>query len=166
MKFLNKFFNKEAKENKEMCCKNYKEDFSDWDSYEDYDEFEDDYNCGDIEFLVFANKGVVVCKIHNCEFLAINRITKYIEMNSPLILSVAYDYLIKNTFVGVAHCAPDDTWDEEFGKKLALTKAKAKRCKAINRAVKMFIEKTDRSLERLETYGIHEVPDPKQLIEE
>ena len=31
----------------------------------------------DVEFLVFEDKGVVVCKLHNCKYVALKRIDKY-----------------------------------------------------------------------------------------
>ena len=115
---------------------------------------------GDVEFRVFKDKGIVVCRLLNCFDIAQNRIEKYTHI---AFTAWADKYLIPNVFVGVAKCAPEDTFDEEIGKKVALTKAKARRCKAVNNMIKKFIEDEKRDLEVLTTYGIHQIPDVKEL---
>lgn len=116
----------------------------------------------DVEYFVIKNKGVVVCKLHNCETIAADRIIKYTGMK----IKNPYKYFIDNIFVGVAKCSPDDTFNEEYGKKLALTKAKASRGKAVNNMIKCFIEDKEKLLNRLKEHGIHEVPNVKAFLEE
>lgn len=113
----------------------------------------------DVEFLVFEDKGVVVCKLHNCKYIAEKRIWKYFK------ITVMDRYIIDDVFVGVAHCAPEDKFNLEYGKKLALTRAKAKRGRAINKAVENFINNTHLRLLRLAAEGIHKVPDEKEVDE-
>ena len=116
----------------------------------------------DLEYIVIPNKGIVVCKIHNCSLIPVLRIMRYTnEASNQVLLSGRYE--IPDVFIGVARCAPDDEWDEEYGKKLALTKAKSRRCKAVNNAVKQYIRDTEKQLDVLKQYGIREVPDPKQI---
>lgn len=116
----------------------------------------------DLEYIVIPNRGIVVCKIHNCSLIPILRIMRYTnEASNQALLSGKYE--IPDVFIGVARCAPDDEWDEEYGKKLALTKAKARRCRAVNNAVKEYIRDTQKQLDVLKQYGIREVPDPKQI---
>ena len=106
---------------------------------------------GDVSFRIDEKNKVVVCKITNCEDLAISRIDKYSycdyhDMNM---------YEIPDTFTGVARCNAYDKFDVEYGKKLALTRAKAKRGRAINAALYRYIKKAQRGLEDLKRYGIH-----------
>jgi hypothetical protein len=82
------------------------------------------------------------------------------------LLDVHFDnFNIKNVFVneryvGVAKCHEHDTFDEEFGKKLALARAKAKKADAMHtkffagatsrqrRPARRRVSRTSRSLER------------------
>lgn len=114
----------------------------------------------DLEFITFPNKGIVVCKIHNCAFVPLIRISKYTTDEEA-----CYEdkYIIPDTFVGVARCNPDDAWDEAYGKKLALVKAKAKRCRAVNNAINQYIRDKEKELKTLRQYGIRNIPDPKQV---
>lgn len=109
----------------------------------------------DVEFITKADKGVVVCKLYNCEEIALNRVIKQCSASIPFNVS---SYLIDDVYVGVAKCAPEDTFDEETGKQIALTRAKRKRCQAANNAIKKYISDINKDLARLRQYGIHEVP--------
>lgn len=121
-----------------------------------------DEQSSDIEFKVFKDKGVVVCKLYDCETIAIRRINKYTRISCYSYNRFDND-LINDVYVGVARCAPEDTFDEEYGKKLALARAKAKRGKAVNNALYAFINDVKKDLERLEKYGIHQIPDTKDI---
>ena len=116
--------------------------------------FNEMINNKDMEFKVYPDKGVVVCRLLNCEDVPIRRIVKY--TNNRFIPS---KYLIDNVFVGIAKCAPEDTFNEERGKEIALAKAKCKRGKAINKAIQKYIEDTQRDIYNLKVYGIHDVPE-------
>ena len=125
---------------------------------------EDFEELSDVEFFVNKKKGTVTCKLHNCEDIALCRIYKYTNSTIDWITRPSR-YLVDNIYVGVAKCAPDDSFDEEYGKKLALIKAKAKRGKAINNAINKFIKDATKSLERLSENGIHNVPSVKAFLE-
>ena len=122
----------------------------------------------DVEFLVFEDKGVVVCKLYNCKYIALKRINKYtggklvIKMGGMDYCSTE-SYFIDDVFVGVARCASEDKFDLEYGKKLALTRAKTKRGKAVNKAIESYVENIQSRLARLTKEGIHKVPDEKEL---
>lgn len=113
----------------------------------------------DVEFIVKPEKRVVVCKLYNCEDIAINRIFK--QANN-VIPTVTRDYCIDDIYVGVAYCSPEDTFDEKIGKEIALTKAKRKRGQAINNAINEYIKNANKDLKRLSEYGIHDVPGVKE----
>ena len=119
-----------------------------------------DEQSSDIEFKVFKDKRVVVCKLYGCETIAISRIGKYTKISC---FGRFNNDFIDDVYVGVARCAPEDTFDEEYGKKLALARAKAKRGKAANNALYAFINDVKKDLERLEQYGIHQIPDTKDI---
>lgn len=52
--------------------------------------------------------------------------------------------IINERYVGVARCHESDTFDEEFGKKLALARAKAKKAYAVNASFFEFVEQLDK----------------------
>ena len=99
-----------------------------------------------VEFLVFGK--VVVCKLHNCKYLPMERITK----NVPFV--TAYKSLkefdIDSTYTGVAKCAPEDEFDLEFGKELALRRARIKRNKAVKQAINLYLKRMKHMLQELE----------------
>lgn len=113
-------------------------------------------NSSDVEFIVKADKGVVVCKLYNCSEIPVRRISKQVGTIFPYSVE---NYEIDNVYIGVAKCSPEDTFDEETGKRIALTKAKRKRGQAINNALKEFIADAEKDLKRIVEYGIHKIPD-------
>ena len=104
----------------------------------------------DVRYIVNKEKKTIVCCLQNCHEIAINRIIKYARDYFPGV-----EYYISDNYIGIAKCAPEDTWDEEFGKKLALKRAKRKRSNAINNALYRYFDKTQMRLQNLMTYGIH-----------
>ena len=119
----------------------------------------------DVEYLIFEDKGVVVCKLWNCWDIARQRIKKYMPCTSVNLSLAFFDYTIDDVFVGVAKCAPDDEFDLEYGKKLALTRAKIKRGRAVNNAIAEYINDTQNGLARLNFMGIHKIPDIEDIEE-
>ena len=107
----------------------------------------------DIKFQIDEKNKVVICKLMNCKDIAEDRIWKYTND------FMGRKYRIPNVFIGVARCAPEDEFNVEYGKKIALTRAKIKRSKAINNEIKAYIKRARKNLENLEKYGIHKVPE-------
>lgn len=76
-----------------------------------------------IRYEVNEEKRTVVAIIDNTECDAIVMVDKMFR-NTPFRTDHLYHqhmrkYYIKDTYVGVAKCNPDDEWDEEVGKELA-----------------------------------------------
>lgn len=113
---------------------------------------------GDIKFDVNPEKRRVICFLYNCENIALNRIKKYVPCFNTEIFAKKYKLKIDPVYVGIAKCAPEDEFDVEYGKKLALTRAKQKRCKAINRVIYDVFDVIDCELNNLDRYGIHIIP--------
>lgn len=128
------------------------------------EDIEEKENLSDIEFYVNKKKGTVACKLSNCSSIAINRIYRYTD-NVIRWIAKPDRYLIDDVYLGIAKCAPEDSFDEEYGKKVALLKAKALRGRAINKALTRFTNDVWKSLTRLEDYGIHDIPSVKAFVE-
>lgn len=108
----------------------------------------------DIEYFVNRERGIVVCKINKCSEIAIDRIRKYCK-SDPW---ARRDYIIPYTFTGIAKCAPEDEFDEEYGKKLALLRAKQARGAAVNAMIYKYIDTLHMDIENLFDYAIHDIP--------
>ena len=109
----------------------------------------------DIKFVVNEEKKIVICKLENCKEIACNRLLKY----APSIF-YSWDLCkIPDVFSGVARCAPEDEFDVEYGKKLALIRAKRKRGQAINKSLRKAVRMMEREIMDIKKYGIHHIPD-------
>ena len=117
-------------------------------------------NNRDIEYIVFKDKKIVACRLWECEDLATNRIFKYIEMG----YAQKSKYKINNIYTGIAKCSEEDNFDIEQGKKIALTKARRERGRAINNTIKKYIKDIRKALDRLESEGIRPLPDLKEVV--
>lgn len=112
---------------------------------------------GDIKFSVNEEKRRVICFLYNCDDIAIKRIKKY----APCFDITKYKKKLRvdSLYIGVARCAPEDEFDEAFGKRLALSRAKAKRCRAVNNVIYDVLDHMENELDSLDAYGIHDVPE-------
>lgn len=105
----------------------------------------------DIKWVVDKEHRVIVCMLMNCGDIACKRIRKYCGS-----YPYHYDrYIINDKYVGMARCAPDDKWNEEYGKALALKRAKRKRGVAANLAVIRYYNQAKHDLDSLLEYGVH-----------
>lgn len=109
----------------------------------------------EVFYRVNYERGIVACVLTGCKYIALHRIEKY----APHVYAWEIPGLeIDDTYVGVAKCAPDDEFDLEYGKQLALVRAKAKRCKAINEAVDKAYSILSHEAKELAHRGIHKIP--------
>ena len=104
-----------------------------------------EYSDPSVEFLVFGK--VVVCKLYNCKYVALSRIKK----NVPFVTCYKglEEFLVDDVYTGIAKCSADDEFDLEFGKKLALRKARIKRNKAVKQVINKYLKKMERMLQEL-----------------
>ena len=86
----------------------------------------------DIEYRVFENKGIVLCKLWSCRYAAVDRINECAKLSEDDEIN----YLIDDVFVGVSSYAPGEL---DAGKTKALENAKKKKSRAIDEAVGHYI---------------------------
>ena len=101
----------------------------------------------DIEYFIFEEDGVVVCKIWGNSQIALNKIRKHVPWS--FVRHIEY-YFIKEVYIGEARCHPEDEFDIEYGKKLARDRAKRKREKDVNRMIKKYLKDVRRQLDEIE----------------
>lgn len=102
-----------------------------------------------VSFFVDKEKNIVICKLETQQWVAEDRIMKYAKYAEPRDCSW---YAIPAVYYGRAKCAPEDTFDVEVGKKIALDKAKAKRRKAINKALELYKQDLLKDIELIDKY--------------
>ena len=107
---------------------------------------------GNVNYIVNKDKRTVACVLSGCEDVAKHRVLKYLRTENCDMF--CYDPLyIDNEFVGVAKCAPEDVFDEEYGKRLAFARARQKRDKAVNAVVHETMLHLVNTLNTLNAYG-------------
>ncbi len=110
-----------------------------------------------LKFKINQEKKVITCLLttHN----DIYDILKKFHLES-LCKKYTYDEYLpkKKTYVGIAKCSPEDTWDETFGKQLARYRAERARQVDVNNELKKIIKDAYRYLTNLSIYGMLGTP--------
>lgn len=99
-------------------------------------------NGGNIMYIVDEDNRIVnailYCSYRDPQMLFDKVVKNYIKGNGNGPVAVGWDndkYYINDYYVGKAKCHPDDTFDVEFGKRLALARAKQKYQRAVNKSI-------------------------------
>ena len=106
-------------------------------------------------FKVFPEHRVIKAEINDCEFDAIYEFNRKFlaHSTSSLALSTFYcqdeKFIMPNTFSVVVRCHPDDKFDEEKGKCLALNRLADKYTKSLNKHLENILNAIDESLYEL-----------------
>lgn len=95
-----------------------------------------------IQYLIDEDNRIVnailYCSYRDPQMLFDKVVKNYIKGNGVGPVAVGWDnekYYINDYYIGTAKCHPDDTFDVEFGKRLALARAKQKYQKAVNKSI-------------------------------
>lgn len=92
----------------------------------------------DAQYIVNEEEGVVVCIIHNCAVDAIATVDEAADIFSGFCCMPPTFYM-NDQYKGVARCMPEDTFDVEYGKKLAYRKAYTKYSAALEKKVNYIV---------------------------
>ena len=109
-------------------------------------------------YKVFPEHRVVVAEIHGCKHDArdvVDGIMDNVTSSFYVCLRRSDErFLMDNTFKTTAHCHPDDIFDEEIGKKIALKKLTEAYHRSLNKHVanymKYFAAAADKMKEHLD----------------
>ena len=109
-------------------------------------------------FKVIPEHRIVKAEINDCAFDAISEFNRKFlaHSTSSLILATAnyYDekFMMPNTYSVVVRCHPVDKFDEEKGKRLALSRLADKYTKSLNKHLENILNAIDESLYELANY--------------
>ena len=104
------------------------------------------------EFKVNKDKRTIVCIITTINDIP-EKLAKYDLMDD------SYDDITEiREYKGYAYCAPEDKWDETYGKHLAEYRASKLRQSDVNNEIKKFIKGINRCLDNLYDYGLLKNP--------
>ena len=75
-----------------------------------------------IKYFINKEERTVVCVLEQCEYDFIDFMSR---LDNPLTYAPPrFSYRMPSAFHGRARCSEEDTWDEEYGKRLAYHRAK------------------------------------------
>ena len=106
----------------------------------------------DTKFFVNKDKRTVVCVISTINDIP-QRLAKY-----NLSYEKYDDAEEIRTYTGYAYCAPEDEWNETYGKHLAEYRASKLRQSDVNREIKKFIKGISKCIDNLYDYGLLKDP--------
>lgn len=92
----------------------------------------------DVNYIVNEEKGIIVCVISGCEFNAAALVDNETNIfsHTEMIPNV---FCLSSQYKGIAKCLSEDTFDVEYGKKLAYRKAYVKYATAFEKKVKFIV---------------------------
>ena len=108
----------------------------------------------DVKFIVKEEERKVLCILNETALDALD----IIDHMSHFFLEIGdKSYIMPNKFVGIATCAPDDTWDEKVGRVIAFNKVCEKYYKSLFKRLNTYVQDADyelnRSINEFNTYG-------------
>ncbi len=110
------------------------------------------------EFKINREKGVIVCIVRTREdILEIFRKYHCLDFLGYI------KFYEEKVYKGIARCAPEDKWDETYGKRLAEYRAMMKRRKSVNKEIKKIWRDTSRKLNDLYKYGFLKAPKEPEM---
>ena len=112
-----------------------------------------------VEFQEIPSKGIVIARIRGTRYDAIDLINqKFVAHATSKILIECNDYKDSNRYLmpasykAVARCHPDDTYDFEMGKRIALNKLIDTYHSGLDRRFALFLEDMDKVLKNMDEY--------------
>ena len=125
-----------------------------------------------VNYIVKKDEGVVVCILNDTKYYFSDYIMARLLRQDyrDIVPSLHNEYFLKNSYSGVARCAPGDEWNEELGRKIAFNKAKIKLNMAFFKRAQLYVDNVDREfnsiLDAINGYGDRVEADTQKREEE
>ena len=112
-----------------------------------------------VEYKVIPEQRIVIAKINNIEDDAINFFNKKFLANITSSIHVTNNwykddekFIMPRSLKCVARCHPDDVFDEEVGKRIALKKLSEKYNRCLDKHLAHFLVSFDKTLKIMDKY--------------
>ena len=103
----------------------------------------------DCNFYVNQNERIIVCVLEGTQYMFLNYVSNKLNFSYIFTDDTFFKKLnMPNRFVGIARCAEDDTWNEEFGRKIAYLRLREKVYHSFFNRAKLYIDTLDGILEK------------------
>ena len=105
-----------------------------------------------VNYIVKKDERVVVCVINGTKRYFSDYINTRLHQQDYLnsyMVCIKDKYGLKNSYSGIARCAPGDEWNEELGRKIAFNKAKEKLNNAFFKRAKTYVNEVDNEFNQL-----------------
>jgi len=107
-----------------------------------------------VKFIVKEEERKVICILDKTTYDALRIIN---HMSNIYMANFNKDRMMPDKFVGIATCAPEDTWDEKIGKAVAFNKVCEKYYKSLFKRLNTYILDVDyelnKSINEMNIYG-------------
>ena len=108
-----------------------------------------------IKYFINKEERTVVCVLENCKYDFVNFLAR---VDNPLVdTTTNLKYLMPFSFRGRARCSEEDTWDEDYGMRLAYHRAKNAHDKCLfnkcNKLMAYLDKKADELADTLSLFG-------------
>lgn len=104
-----------------------------------------------IRNVVNEAKRTCVVIISDCEYDVIRKARKVFQANDEIVLRGNPKLVLADQYVGIAKCAPEDTFDEATGLELARERAYRQYNREYNKAITRIIDKLEDTACKLDT---------------
>lgn len=110
-----------------------------------------------VKYIVDEKNGIVVAEIDGCRYDAIHELNNRFIPNVTSGIDVDWDFgnrkfLMKDKYRAIARCHEDDTWNEEFGKRVACAKLTDVYHRSMNKRLNLFVTKFSRIIDDITAY--------------
>lgn len=110
-----------------------------------------------VKYIVDEKNGIVVAEIDGCRYDAIEELNRRFIPNVTSGIDIVWNYgnhkfLMKDKYRAIAKCHKDDTWDAEFGKRIACAKLTDVYHRSMNKRLNLFVSKFSRIIDGITTY--------------
>lgn len=113
-----------------------------------------------VEYKVMPEQGIVIARIYGTDHDAIDTFNRKFFANTTSALSVVREYwnndngrfTMPRSFKAIARCHPEDVFDEEKGKKIALNKLSEKYNHSLDKHLANIMLVLDKTLKNMDEY--------------
>lgn len=110
-----------------------------------------------VKYIVDETNRIVVAEIDGCRFDAVEELNNRFIPNVTSGIVVAWDFnnckfMMKDKYRAVAKCHEEDTWDAEFGKRVACAKLTDVYHRSMNKRLNLFAAKFSRIVAEVSNY--------------